>query len=87
MVWGDPHPYCLIVLDEQLSGERGTWEQVIWKLEQEVLVEEPGVVSYSVWQKGFVGEFYRCADCGELHSQFDDDPADELRLDLNSDDD
>jgi hypothetical protein len=80
MVWGDPHPYCLIVLDEQLSGERGGWEQVVWKLEQEVLVEEPGVVSYSVWQKGFVGEFYRCADCGELHSQFDDDPTGSLGL-------
>jgi len=87
MLWGEPHPYCLIVLDEQLSGERGTWEQVIWRLEQEILVEEPGVVSYSVWQKGFVGEFYRCADCGELHSQFDDDPGDELRLDLHDDDD
>jgi hypothetical protein len=59
---------------------------VIWRLEQEILVEEPGVVSYSVWQKGFVGEFYRCADCGELHSQFDDDPADDLRLDLHDDD-
>jgi hypothetical protein len=60
---------------------------VIWKLEEEVLVEEPGVVSYSVWQKGFVGEFYRCADCGELHSQFDEDPADELRLDLHDEED
>src|SRR5438445_98383 len=56
------------------------WEQVIYKLEQEILVEEPGVVSYSVWQKGFVGEFYRCADCGELHSQFDEDTGNELRL-------
>jgi hypothetical protein len=44
-------------------------------------VEEPGVVSYAVWHKGFVGEYYRCADCGELHSQFDEDGANELRLD------
>jgi hypothetical protein len=80
MVWGEPHPYCLIVLDAQLGAERGGWEQVVWRLEQEVLVEEPGVVSYSVWQKGFVGEFYRCADCGELHSQFDEDPAGSLGL-------
>jgi hypothetical protein len=78
VVWGEPHPYCLITLDPQL-GEGG-WRQVIWRLEQEVLVEEPGVVSYSVWHKGFVGEFYRCADCGELHSQFDEDPAGALGL-------
>ena len=81
MVWGEPHPYCLIVLDDNL--QEGGWEQVIWRLEQEVLVEEPGVVSYSVWQKGFVGEFYRCADCGELHSQFDEDPTSDLRLDID----
>ena len=85
MIWGDPHPYCLIVLDDQLQA--GGWEQVIWRLEQEILVEEPGIVSYSVWQKGFAGEFYRCADCGELHSQFDDDPAGELRLNLPDEDD
>ena len=78
MVWGEPHPYCLVVLDDDV--ETGGWEQVIYKLEQEILVEEPGVVSYSVWQKGFVGEFYRCADCGELHSQFDEDTGNELRL-------
>ncbi|MGH7903860.1 MAG: hypothetical protein ACREPA_07010 [Candidatus Dormibacteraceae bacterium] len=78
MIWGEPHPYCLIILDEQLSGG---WEQVIWRLEQEVLIEEAGVFSYSVWHKGFVGEYYRCADCGDLHSQFDEDPAGELRLD------
>ena len=75
---GEPHPYCLIVLDDHLSGG---WEQVIWRLEQEVLVEEPGVFSYSVWHKGFVGEYYRCADCGDLHSQFDEDAGGELRLD------
>lgn len=85
MIWGDPHPYCLIVLDDQLQS--GGWEQVIWRLEQEILVEEPGIVSYSVWQKGFAGEFYRCTDCGELHSQFDDDPAGELRLNLPDEDD
>ena len=85
MVWGEPHPYCLIVLDDHLA--EGGWEQVIWRLEQEVLVEEPGVVSYSVWQKGFVGEFYRCADCGELHSQFDEDPTSDLRLDIDDRDD
>jgi hypothetical protein len=28
-----------------------------------------------------VGEYYRCADCGELHSQFDEETAGELRLD------
>ena len=84
MIWGEPHPYCLIVLDDQLP--MGGWEQVIWKLEQEVLVEEPGVVSYSVWQKGFIGEYYRCADCGDLHSQFDDDPAGDLRLGLPGED-
>jgi hypothetical protein len=78
VVWADPHPYCLIILDPELK-ERG-WEQVIWRLEQEILVEEPGLVSYSVWQKGFVGEFYRCADCGELHSHFDEDPAGDLGL-------
>ncbi len=78
MIWGDPHPYCVIVLDDQLPPNG--WEQVIWKLEQEVMVEEPGVISFSVWHKGFVGEFYRCADCGELHSQFDDDPSGPLGL-------
>src|SRR5436305_256824 len=56
------------------------FEVVIYRLEQEILVEEPGVVSYAVWHKGFVGEFYRCADCGELHSQFDEDAGSELRL-------
>jgi hypothetical protein len=78
VVWAEPHPYTLIVLDSQLDPTG--WEHVIWRLEQEVLVEEPGEMSYSVWQKGFVGEYYRCADCGELHSQFEDDPAGELRL-------
>jgi hypothetical protein len=78
MVWAEPHPYCLIVLDEQVAT--GGWEQVVWRLEHEILVEEPGIVTYSVWQKRFVGEFYRCADCGELHSQFEEDPAGELRL-------
>ena len=85
MVWGD-HPNCLIVLDEQLSGDRGGWEQVIWKLEQEILLEDPGVITFSVWQKSFIGEFYRCADCGELHSQAEDDPAGDLRIDLDEDD-
>jgi len=78
MVWGEPHPYCLVVLDPEI--EAGSWEQVIYRLEQEILVEEPGDVSYAVWHKGFVGEFYRCADCGELHSQFDEDAGSELRL-------
>jgi hypothetical protein len=78
MIWGEPHPYCLIILDDQLA--EGGWEQVIWRLEQEILVEDPAVVSYSVWQKGFLGEYYRCGDCGELHSQLDDDPASDLRL-------
>ena len=32
------------------------------RAEQEILVAEPGVVSSAVWHKGFVGEFYRCAD-------------------------
>ncbi len=59
------------MLDEQLP--QGGWEQVIWRLEEEILVEEAGAVSYAVWHKGFVGEFYRCADCGELHSQFEED--------------
>ena len=85
MVWAEPHPYCLIVLDEQVAA--GGWEQVIWRLEHEILVEEPGIVTYSVWQKRFVGEYYRCADCGELHSQFEEDPASELRLgDIDEDD-
>jgi len=79
MVWGEPHPYCVVVLDDDI--EAGGWEQVIYRLEQEVLVEEPGVVSYAVWHKGFVGEYYRCADCGELHSQFDEDTTKGLRLD------
>src|SRR5436309_2503952 len=68
-----------VVLDDDV--EAGGWEQVIYRLEQEILVEEPGVVSYAVWQKGFVGEYYRCADCGELHSQFDEDTSNGLRLD------
>ena len=59
---------------------QGGWEQVIWRLEQEILVEEPGTVTFSVWHDGFIGEFYRCADCGELHSQFDEDPATGLGL-------
>jgi hypothetical protein len=79
VIWGEPHPYCLVILDDDL--EAGGWEQVIYRLEQEILVEEPGAVSYAVWHKGFVGEYYRCADCGELHSQFDEDGANELRLD------
>jgi hypothetical protein len=86
MVWSE-HPYCLIVLDERTGGDSGGWQQVVWKLEQEILLEDPGVVTYSVWQKGFLGEFYRCADCGELHNQFDEDPGDDLRLDLDSDGD
>src|SRR5712692_7431861 len=76
--WGEPHPHCLIVLDQKLPADG--WEQVVYKLEQEVLVEEPGVVSYSVWHKGFLGEYYRCADCGELHSQFEEDPTGPLGL-------
>src|SRR5436189_295916 len=79
VVWGEPHPYCVVVLDDDI--EVGGWEQVIYRLEQEILVEEPGVVSYAVWHKGFVGEYYRCADCGELHSQFDEDSSNGLRLD------
>jgi len=79
VVWGEPHPYCLVILDDAI--ETGGWEQVIYRLEQEILVEEPGIVSYAVWHKGFVGEYYRCADCGELHSQFDEDAGTELRLD------
>src|SRR5882672_9196438 len=79
MVWGEPHPYCLVVLDDDI--ETVGWEQVMYRLEQEILVEEPGVVSYAVWHKGFVGEYYRCADCGELHSQFDEDTSNGLRLD------
>ena len=46
-----------------------------------MLFRSPGVVSYAVWHKGFVGEYYRCGDCGELHSQLDEDAANELRLD------
>src|SRR5438477_598985 len=68
-----------VVLNENI--EVGGWEPVIYRLEQEILVEEPGVVSYAVWHKGFVGEYYRCADCGELHSQFDKDSSNGLRLD------
>ncbi len=79
VIWGEPHPYCVVVLDDAI--EAAGWEQVIYRLEQEILVEEPGVVSYAVWHKGFVGEYYRCADCGELHSQFDEDAGKELRLD------
>lgn len=79
VIWGEPHPYVMVVLDDEI--ETGGWEQVIYRLEQEILVDEPGVVSYAVWHKGFVGEYYRCADCGELHSQFDEDAGTELRLD------
>src|SRR6266536_2331565 len=79
VVWGEPHPYCVVVLDDDV--EAGGWEQVIYRLEQEILVDEPGDVSYAVWHKGFVGEYYRCADCGELHSQFDEDTSNGLRLD------
>lgn len=86
VIWSE-HPACLIVLDDRLSGERGSWQQVIWKLEQEILLEDPGIMTYSVWQKQFLGEFYRCADCGELHNQFDDDPGDDLRLDLTDQND
>ena len=78
MLWGDPHPYCLVILDKQVA--QGGWEQVIWRLEQEILVEEPGTITFSVWHDGFIGEFYRCADCGELHSQIDEDPAGGLGL-------
>ena len=86
MLWGEPHPYCLLVLDERIP--EGGWEQVVYRLEQEVLIEEAGVVSFAVWQKSFLGEYYRCIDCGELHSQFDDDAAGELRLgDIDDDGD
>jgi hypothetical protein len=85
VMWGDPHPYCLVVLDESLP--QGGWEQVIWKLEEDILVEDPGVVSFSVWHKGFIGEFYRCADCGELHSQFDEEPGAGLGFIADDDDD
>ena len=78
MNWGEPHPYCLIVLDERIP--EGDWEQVVYRLEQEVLIEEPGIVSFAIWHKSFLGEYYRCLDCGELHSQFDDDGPAELRL-------
>src|SRR2546429_362839 len=76
IVWGEPHPYCVVVLDEDV--EAGGWEQVIYRLEQEILVEEPGVVSYAVWHKGFVGEYYRCADCGEMHSQVEEETTHRL---------
>ena len=85
VIWGEPHPYCVVVLDEQLPAPG--WEQVVWKLEQEILVEDAGVVNFSVWHKTFLGEYYRCADCGELHNQFDEDPAGELRLGSMGDED
>lgn len=84
VTWGE-HPYCLIVLDQERTSERGGWEQVVWRLEQEILLEDPGVFTYGVWRKEFLGEFYRCADCGELHNQSDEDGAD-LHLDLGGDD-
>ncbi len=70
LVWGDPQTYCMIALDDGLVPD--AWQQVIWKLEQEVLVDELGSVNYNVWQKNFQGEYYRCTDCGELHSRFDE---------------
>ena len=73
MVWGEPHPYCVVVLDERVP--EGEWEQVVYRLEQEVFIEEPGLISFAIWHKSFIGEYYRCVDCGELHSQFDDDTA------------
>jgi hypothetical protein len=86
LIWSE-QPTCLIVLDEQLTGDRGGWRQVVWRLEQEILLDEPGEVIYSVWQKGFLGEFYRCPDCGELHNQFEEDATDDLRLDLDDEED
>src|SRR5207302_6188745 len=62
MVWGEPHPYCVVVLDNDV--EVGGWEQVIYRLEQEILVEEPGVVSYAVWHKGRSEERRVGKECG-----------------------
>ncbi|MGH7881330.1 MAG: hypothetical protein ACREN8_00215 [Candidatus Dormibacteraceae bacterium] len=84
MIWGDP-ARCLVVLEEKLSGDEGGWEQVIWRLEQEIFTDDPGDVVYAIWQKGFVGEFYRCPDCGDLHSQFEEDPGEELEVDISED--
>lgn len=84
VLWGEPHAYCLVVLDERVAD--GDWEQVIYRLENEVLVDEPGAVNFAVWHKTFLGEYYRCADCGELHSQFDEENTD-LRLPAPDDDD
>jgi len=78
MVGGEPHADCRVIIDPEI--EAGGCEQVVYRREQEILVEVRGVGSYAVWHKGFVGEFYRCADCGELHSQFDEDAGSELRL-------
>ncbi len=82
--WGQPQTHCLVVLHEVLP--EGSHEQVIWRLEQEILVDELGEVNYSVWHVRYLGDFYRCNDCGELHSQFDD-PTSELDLEILDDDD
>src|SRR5438876_212271 len=68
-----------VVLNEsmRLSEDEG-WAPEVSDRQERV---EAGIVSYAVWHKGFVGEYYRCADCGELHSQFDEDTTNGLRLD------
>src|SRR5260370_7274909 len=54
MVWGEPHPYCVVVLDEEI--EAGGWEQVIYRLEQGIPGGGAGGGSYAGLHKGFVGE-------------------------------
>src|SRR5258707_709739 len=72
-----------VVLNESMRlSEDESWATAVAARQERVEAAfEPGIVSYAVWHKGFVGEYYRCADCGELHSQFDEDGANELRLD------
>src|SRR5260370_6435380 len=32
MVWGEPHPYCVVVLDEEI--EAGGWEEGVYRLRE-----------------------------------------------------
>jgi hypothetical protein len=64
-------PYCCIVLDQSLPPQ--SWRHVIWKCEHDLLGAAAVNAVYSVWHGKFVGEYYRCSECGELHPVNGDD--------------
>src|SRR2546427_9430389 len=45
MLWGEPHPYCVVVLDDEI--EAGGWGQGIYPPQPEILVAETRIRSYA----------------------------------------